>query len=306
MKNPSISVPHLPLALARAKDYWALSKPRVTLLVWATTLAGMVLAGRIGGWHVSGTLLFNTLVGSWLVIASANALNQVLEVDADSRMKRTQNRPIPGGRISVTEGLVVGVLWASLGLAQLYWFVNPLTAALGAASIALYVFAYTPLKPKSHLATALGAVPGAIPPLAGWTAVTGQIGVTGVLLFAIQFLWQFPHFWAIAWLAHRDYSTAGFKLLPAEKGPTKFTALQTIIYALLLIPLTILPYLVELTTGTTSIVVIMLANIFLVVQCIRLYINMDVKSARRVMFSSYIYLPVVLLAFLSAKNWVVQ
>src|SRR5688572_20691227 len=127
MKNPSVSLPQLPLAIARLKDYWALSKPRVTLLVWATTLAGMVLAARIGGWYVGSTLLLNTLLGSWFVIASANALNQVLEVEADSRMKRTQGRPIPANRISVTEGLAVGVIWGSLGLALLYWFANPLT-----------------------------------------------------------------------------------------------------------------------------------------------------------------------------------
>src|SRR5690606_316603 len=173
-----------------------------------------------------------------------------------------------------------------------------------AFSLFLYAFIYTPLKKINSIAVLVGAVPGALPCLIGWVAgfVPGQEidWLGGAVMFGIQFLWQFPHFWAIAWIAHKDYSGAGFKLLPADKGPTKFTALQTIIYALLLVPVCALPYLVNLT-GMYSLVVVMLANIFLIIQCIRLYLRMDAKSARTVMFSSYIYLPVVLLALLSDK-----
>ena len=177
------------MAASRLKDYWALTKPRVTLLVWATTLAGMVLAARITGATMTVGMLAATLAGSWLVIASANVLNQVLEVDSDAKMSRTRRRPLPSGRVGLTEGLALAVVWALSGLIILSLWVNMLTALLGAASIALYVFAYTPLKAKTHVATAVGAIPGAIPPLAGWTAVTGTIEMTGVILFAIQFLW---------------------------------------------------------------------------------------------------------------------
>jgi protoheme IX farnesyltransferase len=260
----------------------------------------MVLAGRIVGWHVSGQLLFHTLLGSWLVIASANALNQVLEVDADSRMKRTQNRPIPARRISATEGLAVGVLWASLGLAQLYWFVNPLTAALGAASIALYVFAYTPLKPRSHLATALGAVPGAIPPLAGWTAVTGQVGVTGVILFAIQFLWQFPHFWAIAWLVREDYEAAGFKMLPFPGASGEATATACLHYAA-----ATTPFALALALRLDKPIVYTLAALplcaWFVLSSYRFRKTPDQAMARKVLKASIGFLPLLLLAAIAAS-----
>jgi protoheme IX farnesyltransferase len=167
---------------------------------------------------------------------------------------------------------------------------------------------YTPLKKVNAIAVLVGAFPGALPCLIGWAAGNdalfknghGYKDYGGWILFAIQFLWQFPHFWAIAWIAHGDYSRAGFKLLPADKGPTKFTALQTVIYALLLIPVCVAPFLIGLT-GIVSLIVVMLANVFLLVQCFRLYFSMDVKAARRVMFSSYIYLPIVLLALLADK-----
>jgi heme o synthase len=161
----------------------------------------------------------------------------------------------------------------------------------------------------------IGAVPGAMPCLIGWAAGNDAIFPTGGgakdwggwVLFFIQFLWQFPHFWAIAWIAHNDYSLAGFRLLPAEKGPTRFTALQTVIYSLLLIPVCLLPYIIELTEfdtikGMICLVIVVLSNIFLVAQCARLYKELNAKAARRVMFSSYIYLPVVLLALLASKT----
>jgi protoheme IX farnesyltransferase len=200
------------------------------------------------------------------------------------------------------------------GVAILSFFFNVLSGALAAFSLFLYAFVYTPLKKVNSIAVLVGAFPGALPCLIGWAAGNDAVfpdggGLRdwgGWVLFLIQFLWQFPHFWAIAWIAHKDYSGAGFRLLPAEKGPTKFTALQTIMYAVLLLPVCVLPYIFGLTEygsvkGKIFLVVVMLANAFLVVQCIRLYYSMDAKAARRVMFSSYIYLPVVLLALLASK-----
>ena len=146
----------------------------------------------------------------------------------------------------------------------------------------------------------IGAFPGALPCLIGWVAGNDDFSAGGWALFGIQFLWQFPHFWAIAWVAHTDYSKAGFKLLPSDKGPTRFTAMQTVMYAVLMIPVGILPYYFGIA-GKTSMWIVLVCNLFMVVQCLRLYKGMDVKSARRVMFSSYIYLPVVLLALLANK-----
>jgi protoheme IX farnesyltransferase len=146
----------------------------------------------------------------------------------------------------------------------------------------------------------VGAFPGALPCLIGWVAGTGEFSIGGWILFGIQFLWQFPHFWAIAWVAHNDYSKAGFKLLPSDKGPTKFTALQSVTYALIMIPGGILPYYFGIS-GLVSLWIVLICNLFMVVQCVRLYVEMDVKAARRVMFSSYIYLPIVLLALLLDK-----
>jgi protoheme IX farnesyltransferase len=247
-------------------------------------------------------------VGGFLVTGSANAINQTVEKDTDALMKRTAKRPVSSGRMTVSEGwtfaIVTGVLWCFI----LGYFFNWLSAGLAAFSLFLYAFIYTPLKKVNAIAVLIGAFPGALPCLIGWAAGNdalfenghGWKDYGGWILFAIQFLWQFPHFWAIAWIAHKDYSGAGFKLLPAEKGPTKFTALQTIIYALLLVPVCSLPYLIQLS-GMTSLIVVSLANVFLIIQCIRLYNQMDAKAARRVMFSSYIYLPIVLLALLADK-----
>ena len=157
------------------------------------------------------------------------------------------------------------------------------------------------------MAVLMGAVPGALPCLIGWAAGDDRLSLGGWVLFGIQFLWQFPHFWAIAWIAHSDYSTAGFKLLPAEKGPTKFTALQTVIYSLLLFPVTVMPYFIGIcnysdVVGMISIGLIVLANIFMLTRSTKLYAKMDVSSARKVMFGSYLYLPVVLVALLMSKR----
>jgi len=300
LKNPSISLPQVPLLTTRLRDYWALSKPRVTLLVWGTTLAGMTLGARIASAPISASLLFNTLLGSWLVIAAANVLNQVLEVVPDSRMQRTRNRPLPANRVGLTEGLALGVVWAVAGLILLAACVNLLTAALGAMSIALYVFAYTPLKPKTHLATAVGAIPGAIPPLAGWTAVTGDLAATGLLLFAVQFLWQFPHFWAIAWLVRKDYEAARFKMLPFPNADGTATASACIQYAAATAPFALSlalavskPYLYLVPAGVLS--------LWFVLASYQFRKRPDEAGARKVLKASIVYLPLLLLAAIVAS-----
>lgn len=248
------------------------------------------------------------------ITGSANAINQAVEKDTDAQMKRTANRPVASGRMSQQTAYTFAIVAGIIGVGLMAYQFNTLSAVLSALSLFLYAFIYTPLKKINSIAVLVGAFPGAIPCLIGWVAATNEIspiasfivdGKTysnagGYALFLIQFLWQFPHFWAIAWVSHTDYSKVGFKLLPADKGPTKFTALQAVMYAVLMVPIGFLPNYFKIT-GEWSMWVVLVANIFMVVQCVRLYQNMGVPAARRVMFSSYIYLPIVYLALMANK-----
>jgi len=234
------------------------------------------------------------------ITGSANAINQAVEKDTDAKMKRTASRPVASGRMSQTTAYTFAIIAGLLGITIMWQCFNISSALLSAFSLFLYAFIYTPLKKLNSIAVLVGAFPGALPCLIGWVAGNDDFGYAGWVLFLIQFLWQFPHFWAIAWVSHADYSSVGFKLLPADKGPTKFTALQSIMYAVLMIPFGFLPYYLGLT-GQISMWILLVANIFMVVQCVRLYQNMGVPAARRVMFSSYIYLPIVYLALLADK-----
>jgi protoheme IX farnesyltransferase len=221
-------------------------------------------------------------------------------------MKRTAKRPVASGRMSVQEGWAFAVIAGALGVFILGNYFNWLAATLAAFSLFLYAFIYTPLKKVSSIAVLMGAVPGALPCLIGWAAGDDKLSTGGWILFFLQFFWQFPHFWAIAWIAHKDYSVAGFKLLPANEGPTKFTAMQTIAYSLLLLPVSLAPYFTGMCSyddmkGMISLILIILANVFMIGRCVMLYRKMDIGSARKVMFGSYMYLPVVLLALLMSK-----
>ena len=234
------------------------------------------------------------------ITGSANAINQAVEKDTDAQMKRTANRPVASGRMSQQTAYTFAIITGVLGVGIMWKYFNFPSALLSAFSLFLYAFIYTPLKKINSIAVLVGAFPGALPCLIGWVAGNDDFAYAGLALFLIQFIWQFPHFWAIAWVTHADYSRVGFKLLPAKEGPTRFTALQCIMYAVLMIPIGLLPYYLNLT-GQISMWVLLVANIFMVVQCVRLYQNMGVPAARRVMFSSYIYLPVVYLALLADK-----
>ena len=234
------------------------------------------------------------------ITGSANAINQAVEKDTDALMKRTANRPVASGRMSQQTAYTFATITGVLGVAIMWKYFNFPSALLSAFSLFLYAFIYTPLKKINSIAVLVGAFPGALPCLIGWVAGNDDFAYAGLALFLIQFIWQFPHFWAIAWVTHADYSRVGFKLLPSKEGPTRFTALQCIMYAVLMIPIGLLPYYLNLT-GQISMWVLLVANIFMVVQCVRLYQNMGVPAARRVMFSSYIYLPVVYLALLADK-----
>lgn len=295
---------------AKVKDYFQLIKFTLSFMVVFSTVVSFLIAptglyyrSRI----ISVLLLF---MGGMLVTGSANAINQVAEKDTDAKMKRTAKRPVASGRMSVNEATVFAVITGALGVFILWYWFNYQAALTGLFSLFLYGFIYTPLKKVNSIAVLVGAIPGAIPCLIGWVAATGNFSAGGWILFGIQFFWQFPHFWAIAWIAHTDYSAAGFKLLPGDKGPTKFTALQTVIYSALMIPVGLLPHLVPLfefdytmpMSGVVSMWILLICNLWMVAVSIKLFIKMDVKSARMVMFSSYFYLMIVLLALFADRT----
>lgn len=302
---------------SKVKDYFQLIKFTLSFTVVFSCVICYLLAPNVSFNWLNVLLLF---VAGMLITGSANAINQAVEKDTDAMMKRTAKRPVASGRMSQQEAYLFAGLAGGIGVLMMGWFFatengfNWNAAWLSAFSLFLYAFIYTPLKKVNSIAVLVGAFPGALPCLIGWVAATGVINpfatmvvngkeysnAGGWILFAIQFLWQFPHFWAIAWVAHGDYSKAGFKLLPAEKGPTRFTAVQGIMYSVLMIPVGILPYYFGLT-GQTSMWILVAANLAMVVQSLRLYKEMNATAARRVMFSSYIYLPIVFLALLADK-----
>ena len=293
--------------MKKIKDYLLLIKPSLSIMVVFSSVISFLLTQGSEQYVMNRwTMIFLLFVGGMLVTGSANAINQVVEKDTDAMMKRTASRPVASGRMSVAEGWAFAIITGAAGVFILGHYFNWLAAGLAAFSLFLYAFIYTPLKKVNSIAVLVGAVPGALPCLIGWAAGDGYLGTGGWVLFAFQFFWQFPHFWAIAWVAHKDYSTAGFKLLPADKGPTKFTALQTILYSLLLIPVTLAPFFIgmcsyENVSGIISLSLIGLANLFMIGRCLTLYRKMDVASARQVMFGSYMYLPIVMLALLLSK-----
>lgn len=281
----------------KVRDYMLLIKFSLSFMVVFSAVISYLLAPKVVAYDWSRIILL--FIGGMLVTGSANAVNQIVEKDTDALMKRTAKRPVASGRMSATEAWAFAIIALVAGLFILADF-SWLAAGLALVSWFIYAYMYTPLKKVSAVAVLVGAVPGALPCLIGWAAGEEALTVGGWVLFSIQFFWQFPHFWAIAWIAHKDYSNAGFKLMPSVEGPTKYSAIQSVVYSLLLIPVGALPYLIGMS-GVWSFWIVLAANLFMVLQCVRLYREMQVKAARRVMFSSYIYLPVVLLALLADK-----
>ena len=282
----------------KLKDYSLLMKFTLSFTVVFSSVVSYLMVPQVSFDIASVLLLFTA---GMLVTGSANAINQVYEKDTDALMKRTANRPVASGRMGVDEATTFAAVSAVVGLAILAWHFNWMSAVLSALCIFLYGFVYTPLKKVHSVAVLVGAVPGALPCLIGWVAGADAFTAGGWILFALQFVWQFPHFWAIAWVVYADYGRAGFKLLPSADGPTKYAAVQAVLYSVILIPIGFLPYVFGMS-GWWSAAVVTAANLALLWMCIRLFREMDVKAARRVMFGSYIYLPVVLLALLANKN----
>lgn len=277
---------------SKFKDYLALAKLRLASLVVFSAVLGYFMAAET----VNFLHLTYLIIGGFLVTGSSNAFNQVIEREADKKMKRTSDRPIPAGRMTITEASVMASIWGVLGIALLWFGLNPLSGILASLSLFIYVFIYTPLKKVGPVAVFVGAFPGAIPPMLGYVAETGTFGLIPGLLFATQFIWQFPHFWSIAWKLHDDYSLAGYQLLPTRNRDS-VSAMQIVIYSLFLIPISLAPFWFGIG-GWIATSIVLIAGVVSAVLAARLFLKRDMKSATQLMFCTFIYLPVVQLAYL--------
>jgi protoheme IX farnesyltransferase len=244
--------------------------------------------------------LFWVVLGGFLVTGSSNGLNQVWERHSDKLMTRTADRPLPQNRMNTTEGLIVATITGVLGVFILWYYLNPMTGMLGLLSLILYASVYTPMKKMSSWAVFVGAFPGAMPPMIGWVAYTGQLSPEALSLFALQFIWQFPHFWAIAWRSHDDYKRAGFHLLPSAAGKDKSSAMQILVYTLFMVPISLLPTISLFGSigGPFSAVIFLLAALVMLYPAYFLFKTLEDRWATKLMFASFIYLPVVLIALL--------
>ena len=286
------------LLKSRLSAYSDLIKFRLSALVTFSAVFGYILGDRGIDFGWSGFI--GLVLGGFFISGASGAANEIMERDLDKLMKRTQNRPLPLQLISLQEAYWFTGIVALMGISLLWIFTNPLTTGLGVLSMLLYVFAYTPLKRVGPIAVFVGAIPGAMPPLLGWTAATGEITHQALIIFGIQFIWQFPHFWAIAWVSDEDYKRAGFKLLPSGGGQDLNTAIQIMIYTLFLLPLGLLPSYFGLV-GLNSGIVATVCGVLFLSQTFSLMRDCSRKSALKIMFGSFIYLPVVQIAYLLDK-----
>jgi protoheme IX farnesyltransferase len=286
------------IVLSLFSDFKELTKVGLSLSVVFSSVAGYLLAVDT----VNYTILFLLTIGGYLMVGASNAFNQIIEKDTDALMKRTQNRPLPTGRMSVNLALTIAIVFTILGLSILY-YINATTALFGAISIFLYTCAYTPLKAVSPLAVFVGAFPGAIPFMLGWVAATNQFGVEASFLFLIQFFWQFPHFWAIGWLQFEEYQKAGFNMLPMNKKD-KHAVKQIIFYTVIMILVSVSPVLK--LTGNFYIfpftaIIIGLLGVVMLFYGLKLYKSESNIDARKLMLSSVLYITVVQVIYVVDK-----
>jgi heme o synthase len=268
------------------KSYLSFTKFRLSALVIISALSGYLFVGGNDGFQV-----FLLLVGGLLVTAASNGSNQIWERDLDKLMKRTANRPLPQNEMSIKEAYVVVIFCLVVGTYMLS-LLNLYSALLGLSAFFSYVYLYTPLKRVTPWAVFVGAFPGAIPPMLGAVAATGKFELVAGVLFFVQFIWQFPHFWAIAWVGFEDYQAGGFALLPSSKGKSKNSAFHITLYSLILIPFSLLPWVLG-WTGTASFVIATLIGGLFFLQSYRLFISCADKDARKLMFASFLYLPII-------------
>jgi protoheme IX farnesyltransferase len=273
----------------RIAAYAELTKPRITFLIVLTAAAGFCLASRGG---VNYVAMLSAMVGIAFLSSGIATLNQYIERDLDRLMRRTADRPLPSGKLLPAEALWFGVTLTVAAELYLAAFVNPLTALLGLTVIAGYLFAYTPLKTRSTLSTMVGAFPGAVPPLIGWSAARGELSLESWVLFAILFLWQFPHFLAIAWMYREDYSRAGILMLPVVEPDGRITAQQIVAYTLMLLPVSLLPTVLGISGKIYFFGAIILGLLFLY-SSIRAAFSLSRQQARRLLLASVLYLPLL-------------
>ena len=279
----------LPAQRSRANDFVALAKPRLNLLVVGSSLVGYVMAG---GEISDAARVIYTVAGTALVAGGAAAFNQVIERKPDSLMQRTRLRPLPDGRLQARESLVFATLMSIAGLAVLGAGVNLISAVVALTTLLTYAVIYTPLKKRSSFSTVIGAVPGALPPVIGWAAASGQLSRGAWVLFAIVFLWQLPHFLAIAWIYRDDYARAGFPMLPVIEPDGRSTGRQATLYCAALLPVSLAPTLIGMT-GTFYFAAAMALSLLFLGLTIRFARTREIPDARRLFFGSIIYLPIL-------------
>ena len=286
----------------RAADYWTLTKPEVNLLIGVTTAAGFSLAGAGHGAGVSITGLVHTVVGTLLVASGTGTLNQLLERRFDALMRRTAARPVAAGRIAPWRALVFGVVLVTAGTLELAVAVNTLSSVLALATMASYLLVYTPLKRKTPLCTLIGALPGAAPPLIGWAGATGALSVEAWILYSMVFLWQFPHFMAIAWMYREDYRRAGYRVVPRDKPIVPFVLCQMMIPLLVLVPLSVTPVLFG-RAGLVYLVTALVLGAGFIYRADRLAVHQSNAMARRLLVTSIVYLPLIFIALMLERGF---
>ena len=289
LATPNGTLPAPAAARGLAGDYVALAKPRLNILVVATTLAGYYMAGPArADWMV----LVHTLVGTTLVASGASAFNQLMEIEADGLMRRTRLRPLPAGRLTPRQARVFAVVLSLAGIADLALGVNLLASGVATATLLTYTVFYTPLKRRTSLATVVGGIPGALPLIIGWAAVRNSLSIEAWILFGIVFLWQMPHFLAIAWMYREDYKRAGFPLLPVVEPDGASTGRQALIYAAALLPLSLAPTVVAMTGNVYLAGAGIMSALFLALAT-RFAWDRTATSARRLFLGSIMYLPLL-------------
>lgn len=282
--------------MLKIKDYAQLLKLRLASLVVFSAVVTYFMAAENPNW-VTAILL---TLGGFLVTGASNAFNQIIEKELDRKMDRTLGRPLPQERLSESEALIFSSAIGLAGIWILWEYMNPLSGLLGIAALVSYVVIYTPLKRVTPFAVFVGAFPGAVPPMLGWVAATGEMSVQAIVVFLVQFMWQFPHFWALAWILDEDYKKAGFQMLPSAGGRNKASAMQTMVYTAGLLPIGLLPYYFRMA-GPVSAIITTLCGIYFMVRAIQLYRSLEISDAKKLLYASFIYLPVVQLALLIDK-----
>lgn len=271
-------------------------------------LGTFVVLSAVLGWFMGTDTIallpfLELTIGGYLLTGASNGFNQIIERRNDAKMGRTADRPLPTGRMSVSTAAILSTVAGTIGLAALF-HLGTRAGLLGLLALLSYVLAYTPLKSRTGFSVLVGAIPGAIPPMLGYVAATHRFGIEPGTLFAVQFMWQFPHFWAIAWVAHEDYLKAGYRMLPFKEGRSAASARQILLYTMLCIPASLLPWALpggDAMVGDTALVIAVLAGVGFCVPAFRLWRNLEVADARKLMFASFLYLPIVQLTYVLDK-----